>query len=90
MARITVSPNVPIPESKRVMPGEARYPFLDMKVGDSFFVPLTKGKTVSQLRNAINSSAYYVPGKPGMSGAKFSTRKVEENGQVGIRCWRVK
>ena len=50
------------------------YPYRDMEVGDSFFVPNGKMGTV----NAANYRAYK------RLGWKFSARKVEG----GIRVWR--
>lgn len=91
MARIKLDPNVPIPESKRVLAGFRKYPFLQMQVGESFFLPIPKGRSLAMLRNNVCSAADRAVFDFRQLGveAKFSTRKVEENGQVGVRCWRI-
>ena len=54
------------------------YPFREMEVGDSFFVPTDKPANVSaSICGCVRSSRY--PGK------RFTSRKVEG----GVRCWRI-
>lgn len=67
---IKIESGIPIPEPRGK---EARFPFRDMKVGDSF---LTK---VEQRLVAAAASDY---GR--RNGIKFATRKV----LGGTRCWR--
>jgi hypothetical protein len=56
--------------------GKALYPFADMNVGDSFFVPETIKRT-----NVQNAAYMYACRK----NVKFSVRAVEG----GLRVWRV-
>lgn len=57
-----------------------KYPFAEMKVGDSFVVP------IESRQNLCVSSISY--SKNHQSGKwKFSIRKISE---VEVRCWRVK
>lgn len=62
------------------------YPFVDMEVGDSFFIPegtvSDRGAVIDN--TTVISSAAYNYSK--FRGIKFSVRKVEG----GFRCWRVK
>jgi hypothetical protein len=71
--------NIPIPEAIRGNGNSNRqYPFLDMEVGDSFYIPQTMG------RNGLSAAIWRA--KREMAGANFITRNWED----GLRCWRVK
>ena len=65
------------PPSKKGRP--TKYPFRQMKVGDSFFVPDENGK---KMRDVVGASTANW-GKA--HGAKFSCRSVDG----GTRVWRV-
>lgn len=55
-----------------------RYPWPGMKVGDSFFVAgITPNKMSSNAHKALG------PGN-------YAQRTVEEEGQRGVRVWRIK
>lgn len=58
-----------------------KYPWDDLKIGDSFFV------------GGISQSNVRVPGMMAAArignGCKFTARKVTEKGIVGVRVWRV-
>lgn len=69
--------NVPVPKS--TAGARAKYPFREMKIGDSFFAPATQGMN----RNRIASAATYFGIRH--PGYRFSIRKVEG----GWRVWRV-
>ena len=61
---------------------KAIYPFKDMAVGDSFFVPTKNGKTPAQTRNGITGTiAHHTKVYP---GRRFASRLVEG----GARFWR--
>jgi len=70
-----IEKGIAIPERKG---GTVKYPFEQMEVGDSFFVPESAEVRRS---NFSNSASSY--GK--RTGKKFTVRKVEG----GWRCWRV-
>jgi len=53
-----------------------KYPWREMKVGDSFFVPDSAIST--NFHNLARSS-----------GIKISARKVEQDGVAGYRVWRI-
>ncbi len=65
---------VAIPRAHAV--GTSLYPFPNMKIGDSFIVPLVKGAT------AASAASWY--GK--RHKMKFISRRFEN----GVRIWRVK
>jgi len=61
---------------------KAIYPFKDMAVGDSFFVPVENGRTPAQTRAGITGAiAYHIKTHP---GRRFVSRVVEG----GVRFWR--
>lgn len=68
---IKIDKNVPLPK----MQSHAKYPFMNMDIGESFFV---NKDIVTEVRNAA-----HMIGK--RKGLKFTVRKISE----GYRCWRV-
>lgn len=76
---------VPLPPRANLA-GHTKYPFGEMEIGDSFFIPIDTidGKKPSD----SVSSAAYVFGK--RNNKKFTTRQVREEGTIkGYRVWRV-
>lgn len=55
-----------------------KYPWEEMKVGDSFFAP---GLTTSKLSNAASWRR--------TKGEKFAVRETTEHGVDGARIWRI-
>jgi hypothetical protein len=81
MAVFDIEKNVPLP----IMYGDAKYlyPFMEMELNDSFFVPFSffENGRKGVLRVRVSASYY---GKK--LGRKFSARFDGE----GIRVWRIK
>lgn len=75
-AAITLDNNVAIPEIAHTL----KYPFEQMAVGQSFFVPEAKA------RNVRSSVGHYQ--RRETVAAKFITRTVTEEGIKGVRVWR--
>lgn len=80
---ITIEKNIPIPPTQNKIKGhrEKIYPYKELNVGDSFFVPYAN-------RLAALSGAIYSYTRK--HGIKLCTRKVTENGIWGLRVWRIK
>lgn len=78
MTDIKIEKNVPISEPQRGR--NLKYPWPDMKKGDSFFVE--GGRAMQQ---GLNASAY-VWCKRHHPTRKFTTRAVDG----GVRVWRIK
>ena len=76
---IKVDKGIPIPERRRGPGAPEKYPWREMAVGDSFFVPgITSAKfggTPLSMRNA---------------GRVFARRSWTEDGVKGVRVWRTK
>jgi len=77
---VKIDKGVPIPVWRRGHGFPSQYPILDMKVGDSIFVP---GKRTGTLRGAAQAQTKRMSPK-----WTFTTRKVTENGIEGRRLWR--
>ncbi len=75
---IDVQDGVPIPQSR----GRSlrKYPWECLNVGQSFFVPGDKQASIV--------SAAWGWAKRQSPGARFTSRKVVENGVAGVRVWR--
>lgn len=75
---IQIEKNIPIPnQGKRKR--AVKYPYMQMGVGDSFFIECEHGKKND---NKISASAYIAAKK---LGVKFTKQKVEG----GYRVWRI-
>ncbi len=61
-----------------------KYPFPNMDVGDSFFVP--GGATCGVRKNRVYAAATAYGRTHNM---RFSGRMAKENGVEGVRIWRV-
>jgi|688.fasta_scaffold2406751_2 hypothetical protein len=70
--------NVPIP-SRQGRP--LKYPVDKLTVGDSFFVPMSEGNPSTVTASATK--------KAKVLGIRLSIRRLEENGEAGVRVWRV-
>jgi len=80
----TIEKGVPYP--KKGKKGFVNYPFDEMEVGDSFFVPLKKGNKITSLQPQIlsNAKSYALHNKKDWT---FKTSREED--ETGIRIWRV-
>lgn len=81
---ITIEKNIPIPALSNGgcdFGRPPKYPFLSLKLGDSFFVP---GKTVT--RFSPNSSQF----KKVHPEFNFTSRAAIKAGVKGVRVWRIK
>lgn len=79
MSEFKIEKSVPVPAS--LAGRRAKYPWRDMDVGDSFFVPLNGEQRLTDLRSQVSRAAYSAFGKGG------SATRQEGN---GVRVWRIK
>jgi hypothetical protein len=63
-----------------------KYPFASMASGDSFFIPESHGKNTKHIRASISQAAIRYRRK---KNGRFTVRTVLENGNPGVRCWRI-
>ena len=73
---IKIDKEIPMPESRST--GTSIYPFEDLEIGDSFFVP---GKSRAQMDNACGHWRK-------KKGWKFTVERRTENDVIGARVWR--
>lgn len=73
--QIKIDKNVALPTSG----ANAKYPFADLSIGDSFFAP---GRTSAQISPCTAHAQRE-------RGGKFTARTVTENGVKGVRVWRI-
>ena len=63
-----------------------RWPWAEMKIGDSFFAP-ANGQEIRKKQGVISTCGQSYGKRHG--GKRFSTRGTDENGEKGVRVWRV-
>jgi hypothetical protein len=74
-----IEKNIPLPPARGPL---AKYPFGELAVGDSFFVPETQDVAGAKLSRRMASAAQVSSRR---SGAKYSCRAVDG----GVRVWRI-
>jgi hypothetical protein len=75
-----LSDEYPLPDWEEGKPGKvrAKYPWHNMKVGQSFFAPNMTGQNIGADKAGRRM------------GVVFTTKECTENGIKGVRVWRVK
>lgn len=81
---IKIEKNVPLP-SKGTR-GNPKFPFSDMSVGDSFYVPLRSGKKIQSLQAQMHSNSRSFI----LNNKKFDWKFKTSSDKKGVRIWRVK
>ncbi len=81
---IEIDKGVELPPRARGKGAGVKYPFADLKIGDSFFVPLASGRTQYTHVNAVGGSARSWARTQG-NGFEFAVRR---EGDKGARVWR--
>lgn len=80
--------NVPLPahptSRKRGRP--PKYPVRDMKVGDSFFIPIEPDQTAPRIQQRFLEAVAYYKAQGIISDERFTTRTMGDH--IGV--WRVK
>lgn len=78
LAEVLLEENVPVPPTR-----PPRYVLASMKVGQSFFVAVED--EVRQIRLLRCITKQY--GR--LRSMRFTSRRLTENGRLGVRCWRI-
>ena len=81
---VTIDIGIPLPEDRRA---NVKYPFGNIEVGDSFFVPVVAGDNGDRLKNRL-SQASRTFGKRQDPERKYILRTRLENEISGVRVWR--
>lgn len=77
---------IPIPARKKSLGAKQKYPFRQMKVGDSFFVP---NKLVQRFYPTIRYAEQSIAKATGAK-VRFHIAKWKNGSVEGVRCWREK
>ena len=75
-----IEKDVPIPE----VHSKHKYPWSEMKVGDSVFIQAEDGDSIYHLKRTVGPAARYYGDK---TAKKFKTLVDHENN--GVRVWRI-
>ena len=84
---IKLDDDVPVPTGSDRRPAEKKYPLSQMKVGQSFFLPLEEGDDIKRMGNRISQARQGFQKRN--DGVRFTQRIWEEDEVIGIRVWRV-
>lgn len=82
---IEIDKNIDLPAASRGAGIGGIYPWKELGVGDSFFVPAKDG--VRTLQRNLSCGGRLYTRRHG--GGGFATRVVTENGVKGVRVWRI-
>jgi len=83
--RITIDVGIPFPEDTRS--AGSKYPFAQMDVGHSIFIPLLEGDNAERLKNRLAQSTRTY-GKKQSPEQRFILRYRLEDEKSGVRVWR--
>lgn len=78
-----IEKDVPMPDKVAGKGARSKYPFAQMKIGDSFLVPCTNGRINNVQVAVVGAAANYR--KKAKVTAKFSSSRQPD----GVRIWRV-
>jgi hypothetical protein len=89
MIRCTSKVPLPLPCDIRHQRGNYRkYPWWEMKIGDSFFVAPPQGRTMQCQQERMAAAAANFVKRHGLTW-RFSTRQIEAGTLSGVRVFRV-
>ena len=84
---IIIDDDVPVPAGSDRRSAEQKYPLSQMKVGQSFFLPLQEGDDIKRMGNRLSQARQGFQKRN--EGTRFTQRIWEEDDIIGIRVWRV-
>jgi len=92
---IELEDDIPVPVGSDRRSAERKYPLNEMKIGQSFFLPLEDGDNLKRMANRLSQARQTYQKK--YEGVRFTQRLWEQddsnnvgnNSTLGIRIWRV-
>ena len=84
---IEIEDDIPVPPGSDRRSVERKYPLSELKVGQSFFLPLEEGDDIKRMANRLSQARQTYQKKH--EGVRLTQRMGEEDEQIGIRIWRV-
>ena len=79
-----IEKNIKRPQQYMGRGRKLKYPFHDMKVGDSFFIPVADQNNIQKVGSIVRNAANMARMRNKTIG-RFSTRAVDG----GVRVWRI-
>ena len=84
---IELEDDIPVPPGSDRRSVERKYPLAELKVGQSFFLPLEEGDDLKRMGNRLSQARQGYQKRN--EGVRFTQRMWEKDGEVGIRVWRI-
>ena len=84
---IEIEDDIPVPPGSDRRDVVRKYPLSDLKVGQSFFLPLEEGDDLKRMANRLSQARQSYQKRN--EGVRFTQRMWEKDDVVGIRIWRV-
>ena len=84
---IEIEDDIPVPPGSDRRSVERKYPLSELKVGQSFFLPLEEGDDIKRMANHLSQARQTYQKKH--EGVRLTQRMWEKDEQIGIRIWRV-
>ena len=84
---IEIEDDIPVPPGSDRRSVERKYPLSELKVGQSFFLPLEEGDDIKRMANRLGQARQTYQKKH--EGVRLTQRMWEKDEQIGIRIWRV-
>ena len=84
---IEIEDDIPVPPGSDRRSVERKYPLAELKVGQSFFLPLEEGDDLKRMANRLSQARQSYQKRN--EGVRFTQRMWEKDGEVGIRVWRI-
>ena len=84
---IEIEDDIPVPPGSDRRSVERKYPLAELKVGQSFFLPLEEGDDIKRMANRLSQARQTYQKKH--EGVRLTQRMWEKDEQIGIRIWRV-
>ena len=84
---IEIEDDIPVPPGSDRRSVERKYPLSELKVGQSFFLPLEEGDDIKRMANRLSQARQTYQKKH--EGVRLTQRMWEKDEQIGKRIWRV-
>ena len=84
---IEIEDDIPVPPGSDRRSVERKYPLSELKVGQSFFLPLEEGDDIKRMANRLSQARQTYQKKH--EGVRLTQRMWEKDEQICIRIWRV-
>ena len=84
---IEIEDDIPVPPGSDRRSVERKYPLAELKVGQSFFLPLEEGDDLKRMANRLSQARQSYQKRN--EGVRFTQRMWEKDDEIGIRIWRI-